>query len=319
MQKLLRNVAEASLFQNFIIGVILAAGVVVGIQTYAGFASKHEAVLHILDTVILWIFVAEIVVKMGAEGAKPWNYFKDGWNVFDFLIVAVCFLPLENASFIAVLRLARILRVFKLVTALPRLQLIVGALLKSIPSMGYVFLLLAMHFYIYGCMATFLYYQNDPIHFGDLQTSMLSLFRAVTLEDWTDLMYINMYGSDAYGYDAAMDARLAADGIERVSSASPVGGAIFFVTFILTGAMIVLNLFIGVIMTGMDEMKAEAELQEMAKKKDNEEVLLHEEVMLLEKQVQDLSKNLLVLNERLKTMHADYEDMKQQKATIAAN
>ena len=75
---------------------------------------------------------------MISEGNKPWNYFKDGWNVFDFLIVAVCFIPTNgiDTSFIAVLRLARILRVFKLVTALPKLQIIIGALLKSIPSMS---------------------------------------------------------------------------------------------------------------------------------------------------------------------------------------
>lgn len=302
MQAFFKRIADSSLFQNFIIGVILVAGVVVGIQTYSDFAAKHHSILSLIDNVILWIFVVEIIVKMAAEGSKPWNYFKDGWNIFDFIIVAVCFLPLQDASFVAVLRLARILRVFKLVTALPKLQLIVGALLKSIPSMGYVFILMALHFYIFGCMATFFYAENDPIHFGDLQTSILSLFRAVTLEDWTDLMYINMYGSDAYGYDEAMDARLAAEGITRVSHASPVAGAMFFVTFVLTGAMIVLNLFIGVIMNGMDEMKAEAEFQALANKRAQSEVSLSEEVVLIENQVQELSSNLKVLNERLKLM-----------------
>ena len=174
MQCFFKKLADAPWFQNFIIGVILAAGVVVGMQTYVGFAARNYDILHLLDQIILWIFVAEVVIKIGAEGKQPWNYFKDSWNVFDFIIVAVCFLPFDNAGFVAVLRLARILRVFKLVTALPRLQLIVGALLKSIPSMGYVFMLMALHFYIYGCMATFLYHANDPIHFGDLQTSMLS-------------------------------------------------------------------------------------------------------------------------------------------------
>ncbi len=302
MQAFFKRIADAQWFQTFIILVILVAGVVVGIQTYSGFAAEHHGILSLIDNIILWIFVIEIIVKMGAEGSKPWNYFKDGWNIFDFIIVAVCFLPLQDASFVAVLRLARILRVFKLVTALPKLQLIVGALLKSIPSMGYVFILMALHFYIFGCMATFFYAENDPIHFGNLQTSILSLFRAVTLEDWTDLMYINMYGSDAYGYDEAMDARLAAEGITRVSSASPVAGAMFFVTFIMTGAMIVLNLFIGVIMNGMDEMKAESEFQALASKREEDEVSLSEEVVLIENQVQELSSNLKILNERLKAL-----------------
>lgn len=295
-----KKVAESKWFQSTIIAVIIAAGIVVGMQTYAEFAVRNAFVLGIIDEVILWIFVVEVLVKMLAEGKQPWNYFKDSWNIFDFLIVAICFMPTEgiDTSFIAVLRLARILRVFKLVTALPKLQLIVGALLKSIPSMGYVFLLLALHFYIYGCMATFFYGENDPYHFGDLQMSMLSLFRAVTMEDWTDLMYINMYGSDHYGYDSAMISHLAESGITPIPSASPVGAALYFVSFILTGGMIVLNLFIGVIMTGMDEMKAEAELEERAAREAGER-LPHEEVMILQKQVHDLSNDLLLLSKKL--------------------
>ena len=130
-----------------------------------------------------------------AQGRQPQNYFKDAWNIFDFSIVAVCLLPIQSNDFVAVLRLVRVLRVLKLVSAIPRLQVLVGAVLKSIPSIGYVFLLATLHFYIYGCMATFLYSENDPVHFRNLQTSMLSLFRAVTLEDWIDLIYINMYVS----------------------------------------------------------------------------------------------------------------------------
>ncbi|MCI5055993.1 MAG: ion transporter [Flavobacteriales bacterium] len=302
MVKILRNIADSKLFNNFIVGVILFAGILVGVETYKNFALEHHGILHALDQIVLWIFVAEVIIKIGAEGSKPWNYFKDGWNVFDFLIVAVCFLPIEAKSFIAVLRLARILRVLKLVTALPKLQMIVGALLKSIPSMGYVFLLLFIHFYIFAAMATFIYGENDPIHFYDLQTSFLSLFRAVTLEDWTDLMYINMYGSDAYGYDAQMDANLAAKGITRVSAASPLGAAIFFVIFILTGAMVVLNLFIGVIMTGMDEMKAEQEIEEKARIAEKENLSLHDEMANLNDQLQIMSESLNVIRHRLKSL-----------------
>ena len=132
-----------------------------------------------MDQVILWIFVVEIVIKMGAEGKQPWRYFADPWNVFDFIIVAVCFLPI-NAEYAAVLRLLRLLRVLKLVRALPRLQILVGALLKSIPSMGYVSLLLLMLFYVYACAAVILFGENDPVHFRNLPLAMLSLFRVVT-------------------------------------------------------------------------------------------------------------------------------------------
>lgn len=258
MVKTLTRVRDASWFQNLITVVILAAGVVVGIETYPALVSKHGTLLHFANELILWIFVAEIVVKMGAEGKRPWRYFLDPWNVFDFLIVAVCFMPFD-AQYVAVLRLARLLRVLKLVTALPRLQILVGALLKSIPSMGYVAVLLGLLFYLYSVAAVFIFGANDPVHFQDLPIAMLSLFRVVTGEDWTDIMYINMFGCDQYGYD----------GIEHLCtepSAYPLFSAIYFVSFMLLGAMIILNLFIGVIMGGMDEAKRETAALEAEKR-----------------------------------------------------
>ena len=246
-----KQLAESAGFQNFITGVIIFAGILVGIETYPEVHHRYHTVMDVLDQVVLWIFVAEIVIKMTGELPRPWRYFYDGWNVFDFVIVAGAFLPFA-AQYATVLRLLRLLRVLKLVRALPKLQLLVGALLKSIPSMGYVSILLVMLFYVYAVAAVFMWGGNDPHHFGDLQTSFLSLFRAVTLEDWTDLMYINMYGCDQYGYDG-----LATECANP--EASPVGAALFFVSFILIGTMVFLNLFIGVILSGMDEARDEAD------------------------------------------------------------
>ncbi|MEM9068487.1 MAG: ion transporter [Myxococcota bacterium] len=251
MIKLCQQIAESAWFQNFITAVIVFAGILVGVETYPSVHHRYESILHVLDQIVLWIFVAEIIIKMVAELPRPWRYFYDGWNVFDFVIVAGAFLPFA-ASYATVLRLLRLLRVLKLVRALPKLQLLVGALLKSIPSMAYVSVLLTMLFYVYAVAAVFMWGENDPVHFGNLQISFLSLFRAVTLEDWTDLMYINMYGCDAYGYG----------GMEQLCvapSASPVGAALFFVSFILIGTMVFLNLFIGVILSGMDEARLEAD------------------------------------------------------------
>ena len=304
MVKICKGVADSKWFTNFILGVIVLAGVVVGMQTYKEFEAENHALLSTLDTVILWIFVLEAAIKIISKGKRPLDYFKDPWNVFDFTIVVVCFLPI-GGKFIPVLRLARVLRVLKLVSAIPRLQILVNAVLKSIPSIGYVFLLGILHFYIYGCMATFLFSDNDPVHFRNLQTSMLSLFRAVTLEDWTDLMYINMYGSANYGYDESTYAALANIGITEdkvVSTASPLAAGAFFVSFILTGAMIVLNLFVGVMLTGMDEAKKETEIAEAAKRKESENLDIKEELVQMEKQLQEmsqkLSQNLLILSKK---------------------
>ena len=292
MVELCKKVSESKSFTNFILCVIGVAAVVVGMQTFKEFELEHRTVLNTLDAVILGIFILEVIIKIVAQGRQPQNYFKDAWNIFDFSIVAVCLLPIESNDFVAVLRLARVLRVLKLVSAIPRLQVLVGAVLKSIPSIGYVFLLATLHFYIYGCMATFLYSENDPVHFRNLQTSMLSLFRAVTLEDWTDLMYINMYGSANYGYDESSYTMLADLGISRdevVSSASPFAAALFFVSFIVSGAMIVLNLFVGVMLTGMEDAKKEQELETRLENEVIGQVDLKEEFAKLDQHLQDFS------------------------------
>ena len=303
MAELCKKVSESKLFNNFILFVIGLAALVVGMQTYKNFEAQHHVTLNALDSIILGIFILEVLVKIGAQGRDPLNYFKDSWNIFDFSIVVVCILPIESNDFVAVLRLARVLRVLKLVSALPRLQVLVGAVLKSVPSIGYVFLLATIHFYIYGCMATFLYSDNDPVHFRNLQTSMLSLFRAVTLEDWTDLMYINMYGSANYGYDESSYTMLAELGFTRdqiKSNSSPFGAAIFFVSFVITGAMIVLNLFVGVMLTGMEDAKKEQELETRLKKEDHQQINLKDEFSKLNQDLQhftvEMSNRLEVLN-----------------------
>jgi len=282
MQAILKRIADSKAFQHTITAVILAAGVIVGFETFPHIAGAHEGLLKVLNDIVLWIFVAEIVVKMGAHGRKPWRYFQDPWNVFDFTIVAVCFMPI-NAQYVTVLRLARLLRVLKLVRALPKLQILVGALLKSIPSMFYVTVLLMLLFYLYGVAATFLFSGNDPVHFGSLQISMLSLFRAVTLEDWTDLMYIQMYGSDAYGYDAAMLAQW-----QPESKAMPLVGSLFFVSFVLLGTMIILNLFIGVIMAGMEEAQKDADNAELIRLRTGDEPSVHDDLADLQQQLEDM-------------------------------
>jgi voltage-gated sodium channel len=251
-----KKIADSAWFNNFILSVILGAGVVVGIQTYGDQVAHMKELLWTLDQIILFIFLVEVIIKMAAEGSRPLRYFRDPWNVFDFSIVAVCYLallfPEVEGAYVAVFRLARVLRVFRIVRTVPKLRLLVNTLLKSIPSIGYIGILLSVIFYIYATMGVFLFRYNDPVHFGNLQLSLLSLFRIVTLEDWTDIMYINMYGCDhaIWGYGAAegcTDPR-----------AYGFGGALYFVTFVLIGTMIVLNLFIGVIMNSMDEAKRDA-------------------------------------------------------------
>jgi voltage-gated sodium channel len=255
-----RKIEGSPWFHNGIIGVIVFAGILVGLETYPEIMAVYGSWLHLLDTLVLGIFTVEILIKFVARYPKPLQFFSDPWNVFDFIIVGACFLPFA-VKYAMVLRILRLLRVLRLIRAIPRLQIVVEALLRSLPSMGYVSILLLVLFYVYAVMGVFLFGQNDPIHFGTLQVAFLSLFRIVTLEDWTDIMYTQIYGCDIYGFEPY--SQLCIDPM-----AFPIVSPIYFVSFVLLGTMIFLNLFIGVIVNGMDEARKEHEQelkQQMAK------------------------------------------------------
>ncbi|MCB1171016.1 MAG: ion transporter [Leptospiraceae bacterium] len=297
MVQISRKVSESSIFQNFITGVILLTAVLVGMETYPSMIKKYGSILHALDKIILGIFVLEIVIKLIARWPKPQMFFSDSWNVFDFAIVAAAFLPI-HAEYVTVLRLLRLLRVLRLVRALPQLRILVTALLKSIPSMFYVGIFLFLLFYIYAVAAVFLFSHNDPIHFRDLPQALISLFRAVTLEDWTDLMYIQTYGCEGYGYEGKE--HLCTD-----STAYPVLSPLFFISFVMMGTMIVLNLFIGVIMNGMDEAKEEMEAESMIS---DETPSPQDEWKKLEKEMKDLEHRIGSIRKALAIQNARDEE-----------
>ncbi len=301
MTAFLGKIVDSNIFQYFILGCILVAAVLVGCETYPYMVAKYGNVLDLLNEIVLWIFVAEAVLKMARHGKEFYKYFLDPWNLFDFTIVVVCFLPV-NASYAAVLRLARIMRALRLLTAVPQLQLIVGALIKSIPSMGYVGILLALNFYVYAVMGVFLFKDNDPFHFYDLQTAMLSLFRIVTLEDWTDVMYINMFGWENYGGYEDLNRANAEQGIlpEPNSCPGPGIGAAYFVSFVMFGTMIMLNLFIGVILNSMDEARAERDHEEQeARRAAGKGTSVDEDFDALSSQLEQLKSQISTLQRRV--------------------
>lgn len=272
-------------FRNFILGLIVLSGIIVGIETYPELHNRYFSLFHAIDRLIIWIFVAELALKMLAQTPWFWRFFADPWNIFDFIIVAVCFIPNTDTHFFTVLRLARILRVFRLISVLPKLQVLVNALLKSIPSMGYVVVLLSIVFYIYAVAGSFLFSKTDPAHFGSLHVSMISLFKVLTLEGWTDLMNIQLYGST--------------DPLAEVNLVPTSYGAVaYFVSFILFGAMIIMNLFIGVIMNSMQE--SQEEMKKVILKTDQREPATQQLLADLEQKIDSLKLDIQQLSEKLK-------------------
>jgi voltage-gated sodium channel len=303
MVETLQKIVASKAFNQFILALIVLSGVLVGMETYPRFDvhTRIGQVLQRLQDIILWLFVIEAAIKIGACGSKPWKYFQNPWNIFDFAIIAVCFLPID-ARFAMVFRMARLLRALRLLTALPRLQILVSALLKSIPSLGYVGILLLLHFYIYAVMGTFLFRDNDPVRFGNLQRSMMSLFQVVTLEGWNDVLHAQMFGSDI-NYSDTWKALPEAAG--RRSEAHPVAAPLYFVSFIMLGTMIMLNLFTGVIIGSMQEAqeydsnKAADDVEQRIKElEDKGFMTLREELELVAHHLREVSTDINALKEQ---------------------
>lgn len=155
----LRTFSESKEFNITIFAVILVAGVSVGIQTDPKLSNNTGLV--ILDNVILFIFVIEAIIKIVAQCPKPWRYFLDSWNIFDFVIVTIGIVDLivdtGSENVIVVTRLFRLLRILKVVKFIPQLRIIVTTMFASLPSIGYISILLLLLFYIYGVLGVLLF------------------------------------------------------------------------------------------------------------------------------------------------------------------
>ena len=164
--------------------------------------------------------------------------------------------------------------------------MIVSALIKGIGSIGYIGIIMVLVYYVFAILGIILFRDNDPWHFGSLHFAMLTLFRCSTLEDWTDVMYINMYGCNQYGYEDYKE-----QGYTCIDTPKGVLAAAYFLVFTVIGALVLITLFIGVVTTSMEEatqeMEKENELKERIKDLqierglDEETVLLYVEVFQL--------------------------------------
>ncbi|MCK7610948.1 ion transporter [Roseibium sediminicola] len=240
-----------------IIGIIVLNAVTLGLETSPAAMSEFGGFLMLVDRTILGIFVVELVLRLYAHGPK---FFRDPWSVFDFLIVAISLMPATGN--LSVLRSLRILRVLRLISVVPSLRRVIGGLIAALPGMGSIVVLMALVFYVFAVMATKLFGAAFPEWFGDLGASLYTLFQIMTLESWSM-------------------------GIVRpVMEVYPLSW-LFFVPFILCTAFTVLNLFIGIIVSAMqEEHDAEADANRQAIHDDTGLIL--EEVKALRAELREL-------------------------------
>jgi len=190
LQRRFLALRENKLFETFVIFVIVFSALLIGAKTYA-IPENAQTFLYLLDWGVTLFFLAEIIVRMIAEGSLR-AFFRKGWNVFDFVIVVASLVPVEDSEAALLGRLLRVFRVLRLVSIIPELRILLNAFLQAIPRMGYVSLLMFVIFYIYAAIGSmFFHHINDDL-WSNITISMLTLFRVATFEDWTDVMYETM-------------------------------------------------------------------------------------------------------------------------------
>ena len=249
----LETLVESAGFNGVITGVIVFTAALIGLETYQPLMERYGSTFELLNNVVLGIFVLEAVLRLLATWPAVGRYFRNGWNLFDLTIVILSLLPGLH-MYAPVVRLIRLLRVLRLVRAIPELQVILGALFRSIPSMGYVLLLLLLFVYVYAVAGVFLFGPNDPVHFRDLHTALLTLFKTLTGEGWTNFLDAAFYGCQRFALPFPEAC--------TQPQAMPLVSVVYFVSFILLGTMIFLNLIVGIVVSSIEDVRKEQDQQQ---------------------------------------------------------
>lgn len=257
-----QKIVDGKKFHRAVLAVIIVNSVIVGLQTIPSIKAAVGPTLDQIDTVIVWLFVAELLLRFAAQGFRM---FRSPWSVFDTIVVAISVIPATDG--LSVLRTLRILRVLRTVSAAPRLRRVVVGLLSSLPGLGAVTTLLCLIFYVSGVIATELFGEAFPDWFGSLPKSVYSLFQIMTLESWS--MGIVRPVMEVYGY-----------------------AWLFFVPFIAISAFTMLNLFIAVVVNALP-----TESDEEAEQAQAESVSAHD-IEQLRKTILDLQEEVRLLRGR---------------------
>ncbi len=257
----LKDFLESAQFQWTIVGLILINAFTIGLETSPEILSFFGEWLEQIDNYILVLFCLELSLKIVAY---RWKFFTNAWNIFDFVIVSIALIPATGP--LHILRTLRILRTIRLVKTIPKLRMIIESLILSIPSIGWIIVLLLMIFYIFAVIGTDLYGPGFPDYFGTLGKSFFTLFQIMTLESWSS-------------------------GIARPMMKELPHSYIFFVPFILLATYTTLNVFIAVVVNTMNEVNRKELKKEEEKLKEQ-----------LEDDHREVMRYLKKLNKRLDTL-----------------
>ena len=234
LQKSFLKIRSNKAFEIFVISIIVFSALVIGAKTY-DIPENVLTVVGWLDHFITLVFLIEIIIRFLGEEHKR-DFFKHGWNIFDTLIVVVSLVPIENSEMALIGRLVRIFRVLRMVSIIPELRLLLNSLVKAMPQLGYVILLMFIIFYIYAAIGSTFFAGINKTLWGDISISMLTLFRVMTFEDWTDVMYETM---TVYSFSW-----------------------VYYLTFIFFTAFAFLNMVIGIVVSVLEDEHAKEKAEQ---------------------------------------------------------
>jgi voltage-gated sodium channel len=273
MARTCRRIVDSRWFDPLMLAIIFVNAVTLGLETYEAIDRSLGPELNLLNAIILGAFVVELLIRIGAYGSRPQDFFRDGWNVFDFVVIGAAFVPgvRENAT---LLRLVRLLRIVRAVRLLPDLRVLTVAVARSVPGVASLAVITLLLVYVYAMAGWLVFAEHDPANFGNVGQSMVTMFVLLTLEN------LPTYIEEG----------------QRLSDWT----LLFFVSYVLLASFLIFNLFIGIVINSMEEARAielhraEAELLDDDEANDERAhaVVVRERLRVLKESVEDLEREL---------------------------
>ena len=244
--KWLARIVYSSQFELVIAFIILVNAVSLALLTMPDIDPEVRKTLGELDTFALYIYLVELIMRLVSYGKKPWEFFKQGWNVFDFTIVVLSFGVFTGETII--LRLLRIFRLIRIFRFLPEVRVLTSSVVKSLPPLMSVGVLIFLALFIYGMAGVYLFGEELPDSWGNITLALTSLFILLTLENFPNYLE---------------------EAVEVSPWALP-----FYLSYIFIVVFTVLNVLIGIVLNAMDE--AREENRERKKKIAKLDLIVHE-------------------------------------------
>ena len=271
--KWLTRVVYSQTFELCIAGIIFLNAVALALLTIPGIDVQTRQSLESFDQAALWIFVFELVVRMISYGSKPWNFFKTGWNVFDFVIIGLSPFLANQTLILRLLRIFRLIRIFRF---LPEVRVLTRSITRSLPPLMSMSVLIFLALFIYGMAGVYLFGEQMPEQWGDITAALTSLFILLTLEEFASYLV---------------------DGLAVSPWALP-----YYISYVFVIVFTILNALIGVVLNAMDEARQES--------RDREDEI--KRLQNFAKEVDDISADGMVSTEELTQLREKISQLEKE-------